>query len=252
MPCLWSPCVKDSVVVPLPKRIFYFTNFAIVRFIPKAAFSSLLVLRAVDTIVTNEDAIQVLVLQNYLFFVLCRRSWLSICRSLPEWIRRRWTFVGKFETYARPTTASWTFVGDRRDKRRPLRKLGSNRNVHSYEGPSSSSSFFRLKAYSAQGSARIGPGWVVGTNEFVSGQPPWGIFRAATLVRLHHLPFTTIRTIEQKDPVMILRLYKLLAHMMVRNETNTVAQLTVMRNILSAPAHSKPIPRAAAMRTMLR
>ncbi|KAG7339587.1 STAS domain containing protein [Nitzschia inconspicua] len=108
------------------------------------------------------------------------------------------------------------------------------------------------KAYSARGSARIGPGWVVGTNEFVSGQPPWGIFRAATLVRLHHLPFTTIRTIEQKDPVMILRLYKLLAHMMVRNETNTVAQLTVMRNILSAPAHSKPIPRAAAMRTMLR
>jgi CRP-like cAMP-binding protein len=93
---------------------------------------------------------------------------------------------------------------------------------------------------------------VVGTSELVSGQPPLGIFRAITAVRLHHLPFATIRKIEEDDPAIILRLYKLLSHMMARNEANTVAQLTVMRNILSSPAHSKAIPRASAMRTMLR
>ena len=98
--------------------------------------------------------------------------------------------------------------------------------------------------------ARMGPGWVVGTSELASGLPPLGAFKAITSVKLHHLPYSTIQRMEDKNPRLIMQLYKLLAHMMARNENNTIAQLTVMRNILSSPAHSKPIPRSAAMRSI--
>eukprot|EP00539_Tryblionella_compressa_P008608 CAMPEP_0178766332 /NCGR_PEP_ID=MMETSP0744-20121128/18999_1 /TAXON_ID=913974 /ORGANISM="Nitzschia punctata, Strain CCMP561" /LENGTH=357 /DNA_ID=CAMNT_0020422029 /DNA_START=22 /DNA_END=1095 /DNA_ORIENTATION=- len=95
-------------------------------------------------------------------------------------------------------------------------------------------------------SARMGPGWVIGIYEFASGQPPIGVFRAITPSRLHYIPFSTIHELEETHPILAIRLYKLVSHMMVRKENNTVSQLTTLHNILSSPAHSKPFPRSTA------
>ena len=68
-------------------------------------------------------------------------------------------------------------------------------------------------------------------------------FKAITKVKMHHLRFSDLAKIEQENPALVLRLYKMLTHVMARKEEDTVAHLSTLHDILSSPAHSKPIPR---------
>ena len=72
-----------------------------------------------------------------------------------------------------------------------------------------------------------------------------GITVAVTKCRLHHLPIPTLDKIEQEDPALVLCLYKLVTHLRAFREEATIEQLTTLNNIMTSPAHSKPISRAA-------
>ena len=63
---------------------------------------------------------------------------------------------------------------------------------------------------------------------------------------MHHIRFDDLRKVEKENPTLVLRLYKILAHVMARKEEDTVAHLSTLHNILSSPAHSKPIRRSRA------
>lgn len=89
--------------------------------------------------------------------------------------------------------------------------------------------------------ARIGPGWVIGTVENASGSRPPGVVTAVTRCRLHHLPFTKLQEIEESNPILVLRLYKMLSYLMARKEEITTEQLSTLHTIMSSPAHSKPV-----------
>lgn len=88
-----------------------------------------------------------------------------------------------------------------------------------------------------------GPGWVIGTHEFATGQHPLNKFKAITKVKMHHIRFSDLTRIEKENPALVLRLYKMLAHVMARKEEDTVAHLFTLHNIVSSSAHTKPIPR---------
>ncbi|GKY97142.1 hypothetical protein MPSEU_000672600 [Mayamaea pseudoterrestris] len=91
--------------------------------------------------------------------------------------------------------------------------------------------------------ARIGPGWVCGTYEHASGLMPSGITVAITKCRLHHLPFDTLEQIETENPALVLKLYKMLSLLMARRQEITIEHLSTLHNIMSSPAHSKPLSR---------
>jgi CRP-like cAMP-binding protein len=95
--------------------------------------------------------------------------------------------------------------------------------------------------------ARIGPGWVCGAIEGASGLKNTGVHVAVTKCRVHHLPFQTMEEIEKEDPSLMLSLYKMLSHLMARRQEITIEQLATFHSIMSSPAHSKPVSRAAMM-----
>ena len=82
---------------------------------------------------------------------------------------------------------------------------------------------------------------VVGTLENASGVRPLGVTLAVTKCRLHLLTFETLESLEEEHPILVLKLYKMLSHLMARREEITVEHLSTLHNILSSPAHSKPI-----------
>jgi hypothetical protein len=84
---------------------------------------------------------------------------------------------------------------------------------------------------------------VVGANEFATGQHSLKTFKAITKVKMHHLRFSDLTKIEEEDPSLVLRLYKMLTYVMARKEEDTVSHLSTLHDILSSPAHSKPISR---------
>lgn len=86
---------------------------------------------------------------------------------------------------------------------------------------------------------------VIGTYEIAAGHPPRGVYKATTNVTMYHIPFSTLTQMEEENPAIVLRLYKVLAHVMARKEDSTIDQLSTMHNILSSPAHSKPMSRSA-------
>lgn len=63
--------------------------------------------------------------------------------------------------------------------------------------------------------------------------------------RLHHLPFSELKVIEEGEPLLALRLYKLLAHLMARRQEVTVEQLATLHSIMSAAPLKTPrrVPR---------
>ena len=81
------------------------------------------------------------------------------------------------------------------------------------------------------------------TNEFATGQHSLKKFKAITKVKMHHLRFSDLTKIEEEDPSLVLRLYKMLTYVMARKEEDTVSHLSTLHDILSSPAHSKPISR---------
>jgi hypothetical protein len=89
------------------------------------------------------------------------------------------------------------------------------------------------------------PSRVIGTHEFATGQHSPNKFKATTNVKMHHIKFSNLQRVEEENPTLVLRLYKMLAHIMARKEKDTVAHLSTLHNILSSPAHSKPIPRSS-------
>ena len=95
--------------------------------------------------------------------------------------------------------------------------------------------------------ARIGPGWVCGAIEGASGLRNAGVHVAVTNCRLHHLPFQKLEEMEKEHPYLILNLYKMLSHLMARRQEITIEQLATFHSIMSSPAHSKPVSRAALM-----
>jgi hypothetical protein len=58
--------------------------------------------------------------------------------------------------------------------------------------------------------------------------------------RLHHLPFSKIEAIEKDEALLVLRLYKLLAHLMARRQEITIEQLATLHSIMSSPAMKNP------------
>jgi len=86
---------------------------------------------------------------------------------------------------------------------------------------------------------------VCGTVENASGMRRSGVTIAVTRCHLHHLPFHRLEEIEKDNPVLVLRLYKMLSHLMAYREEFTIEQLSTLHNIMSSPAHSKPISRSA-------
>jgi len=93
--------------------------------------------------------------------------------------------------------------------------------------------------------ARLGPGWVCGTLDVASGHIGSGIISAVEECRLYHLPSVQLDKIEQEDPALVLCLYKMMANLMAYREEATIEQLSTLNSIMSSPAHSKPIGRAA-------
>jgi len=84
--------------------------------------------------------------------------------------------------------------------------------------------------------ARIGPGWIAGTVEAVSGRQRPGFHIAVTPCRLHHLPFSKIVAMEKENPALVLSLYKLLAYMMARRQEKTIGQLATLHAIMTSPS----------------
>jgi CRP-like cAMP-binding protein len=86
--------------------------------------------------------------------------------------------------------------------------------------------------------ARIGPGWIAGTLEAVSGMRRPGDHVAVTYCRLHHLPFSKIQEVEKSNPSLALSLYKLLSYLMARRQEATIGQLATLHSIMTSPATS--------------
>jgi len=95
--------------------------------------------------------------------------------------------------------------------------------------------------------ARIGPGWVVGAVEAVSGLENTGLHLAVTACRLHYLSYSQMESLEGEDPVLMLRLYKLLSSMMAKQQEVTIGQLGTLHAIMASPAQLKPVGRKASM-----
>jgi CRP-like cAMP-binding protein len=82
--------------------------------------------------------------------------------------------------------------------------------------------------------ARLGIGWVAGTMEFFHMKRP-GNQVAVDHCKLHHLPFSKIQDIEDKDPHLALTLYKLLSYLMARRQEATIGQLATLHSIMTSP-----------------
>lgn len=87
---------------------------------------------------------------------------------------------------------------------------------------------------------RFGPGWVIGTLSEFTGQDIPGAYSCVTPCRVHHLSFDAIEELEIEQPVLILNLYKMLAHIMARRQEMTIGQLSTFKSIMSSNVQSKP------------
>jgi len=83
--------------------------------------------------------------------------------------------------------------------------------------------------------ARVGPGWVIGVLEGLHAERYPGHHLAVTSCTLHHLPFHKIKEIEEKDPKLVIRLYKLVSHLMARKAEITIGQLVTLHSIMTSP-----------------
>lgn len=89
--------------------------------------------------------------------------------------------------------------------------------------------------------ARIGPGWVVGDHEALSGLVNPGTVIAVDFCRLHYISFKQLDELEKENPLLILKLYKLLSKLHAMSYEVTIGQLATLQNIMSAPAHNRPL-----------
>jgi CRP-like cAMP-binding protein len=90
--------------------------------------------------------------------------------------------------------------------------------------------------------ARIGVGWVAGTMEFFHMKRP-GSQVAVDHCKLHHLPFSKIEEVENKNPHLALTLYKLLSYLMARRQEATIGQLATLHSIMTSPPRWRSLGR---------
>jgi CRP-like cAMP-binding protein len=120
--------------------------------------------------------------------------------------------------------------------------------------------------------ARVGPGWVLGSIEAVSGMqhpgsliagmtfvsllqkfsitycrstltPSFSLFRTVTPCCLHYISYKKIEEIEEDNPRLVLKLHKLLSYLMAKRQEVTIGQLSTLHSIMSSPAQKKPVGR---------
>ena len=123
----------------------------------------------------------------------------------------------------KPAASSPSGTGGSQDTLTRMRR----RSLKADLGAGSESQTFRL--------ARLGVGWVVGTMEFFETKR-LGNQVALDHCRLHHLPFSKLGEAELEDPIVALKLYKLLSRLMARQQEATVGQLATLHSIMSSPA----------------
>lgn len=69
------------------------------------------------------------------------------------------------------------------------------------------------------------------------------MYSAVTTCRLHHLPYRSIKELEDKNPTLILRLFKLLSRVSARGQESTIQQLATFHSIMTSLAPTKPVSR---------
>eukprot|EP00548_Thalassiothrix_antarctica_P002690 CAMPEP_0194131942 /NCGR_PEP_ID=MMETSP0152-20130528/2550_1 /TAXON_ID=1049557 /ORGANISM="Thalassiothrix antarctica, Strain L6-D1" /LENGTH=1098 /DNA_ID=CAMNT_0038826841 /DNA_START=116 /DNA_END=3412 /DNA_ORIENTATION=- len=88
--------------------------------------------------------------------------------------------------------------------------------------------------------ARVGPGWVLGTLEDPRLNQFKGHHVALTKCILHHLPLNHIHKIEGENPVLALKLYKMLSYILTRRQEITIGQLVTLHSIMTPSSTQKP------------
>lgn len=91
--------------------------------------------------------------------------------------------------------------------------------------------------------ARVGPGWVAGTLDSVGAAECSDRHVAVSRCKIHHLPHRKIEEMQEKDPGLVLRLYKLFSHLTAKRQELTIGQLMTLHSIMTSPAAGKPIGR---------
>ena len=89
--------------------------------------------------------------------------------------------------------------------------------------------------------ARIGPGWVIGGYEMLSGEQSPGVTVAVDRCRLYYISFRDLRELEKEKPILILQLYKLVSKLEARRSDVHLGQFATMHNIMSSPSHNRPM-----------
>lgn len=68
-----------------------------------------------------------------------------------------------------------------------------------------------------------------------------------TNCRLHYISYEKVAELEVINPVLVLKLYKLLSHLMTKRQEITIAQLATLHAIMGSPACKKPIGRTLSI-----
>jgi CRP-like cAMP-binding protein len=89
--------------------------------------------------------------------------------------------------------------------------------------------------------ARIGPGWVIGSHEALSGIQSQGVTVAVDCCRLYYISFLDLKELEKEKPMLILQLYKLLSKLETRQSDVHLGQFATLHNIMAAPSHNQPM-----------
>jgi CRP-like cAMP-binding protein len=64
-----------------------------------------------------------------------------------------------------------------------------------------------------------------------------------TNCRLYYISYEKVKEIEAENPIIVLKLYKLLSHLMTKRQEMTISQLGTLHNIMGSPACKKPLSR---------
>jgi len=88
---------------------------------------------------------------------------------------------------------------------------------------------------------RLGPGWILGAHELLSGFRSIGLYRAETETVVHYMPFSSIKVIEKQNPALGFELHYLLGKVITESSDRDKEQLSnLMDMIFTFPAASAP------------
>ena len=176
---------------------------------------------------------------------------MKVERNADETMTRK----GNGDTFSRAATNSWGSLNHLKatDVTRAIAEMKAKGNK-SWDRQS-----FRV--------ARVGPGWVLGQTEALSDVANPGVCIAGALIlkmfesffawyplhifrravskcELHYISYEKLKEIEERDPVLILKLYKLLASLMAKRQSVTINQLATLHSIMSSTSQKRPFGRS--------